>query len=365
MGTGNLAESLRQALKWLERYEPQGKAIGEENTKVGLIAPILEGLGWDIHDPDEVHHEFRRKPNDNPVDYALMLQRIPKVLVEAKGVGEHLEDHKWLTQTLTYATAAVVEWVVLTNGAEWRIYNAYAQVPPEQKLFRVVKLHDGADEATSVLQLLSKDNMSENRIAELWRAYFVDQRVQEALQGLFSLGDPARELISAVHRRTKDLSLKDIRTSLTRVRATFEFPTVASSVPQYAAPMTTAGPMARGNGSVAPSSTYQHVSAAERKLSLLDLVVKGLLFPGQEIEAPVPHGPTVTAKVTAEGLIDFAGTTYKTPSEAGAAVKEQLASHPLTASEKATDGWRLWKTKSPTGSHVSLKELRRRLAQAQ
>jgi hypothetical protein len=34
-----------QAVKWLDRYEPQGKAIGEENTKVGPIAPVLEALG--------------------------------------------------------------------------------------------------------------------------------------------------------------------------------------------------------------------------------------------------------------------------------------------------------------------------------
>ncbi len=88
MAVPELGEVLRQAAKWLDRYEPQGKTIGEENTKVGVIAPILEGLGWDIHDPDEVRHEYRRLPGDNPVDYALELLRVPKVLVEAKGVGE-------------------------------------------------------------------------------------------------------------------------------------------------------------------------------------------------------------------------------------------------------------------------------------
>jgi predicted type IV restriction endonuclease len=56
----DLGERLCQAEKWLDRYEPQGKEIGEANTKVRLIAPILEGPGWDIHDPDEVHHEYRR-----------------------------------------------------------------------------------------------------------------------------------------------------------------------------------------------------------------------------------------------------------------------------------------------------------------
>jgi hypothetical protein len=28
-------------------------------------------------DPDEVHREYRRRPADNPVDYALLLSRTP------------------------------------------------------------------------------------------------------------------------------------------------------------------------------------------------------------------------------------------------------------------------------------------------
>lgn len=43
---------------------------------------------------------------------------------------------------LTYAVSAGVEWVVLTDGNEYRIYNAHAAVPIEQKLFRLVRVTD-------------------------------------------------------------------------------------------------------------------------------------------------------------------------------------------------------------------------------
>jgi hypothetical protein len=73
---------------------------------------------------------------DNPVDYALMLDRKPVLIVEAKGMRENLEDRRWAGQILGYAVVAGVEWVVLTNGDEYRIYNSHAPVPVQDKLFR-------------------------------------------------------------------------------------------------------------------------------------------------------------------------------------------------------------------------------------
>ncbi len=122
------------------KYRPQAKKIGEQNTKASLIEPIIGALGWDTIDPDEVHREYRRKSADNPVDYALLLVRTPRLFVEAKGLGENIDDPKWANQTISYAAVAGVEWVALTDGNEWRIYNAHAPVPVESKLFRRIRL---------------------------------------------------------------------------------------------------------------------------------------------------------------------------------------------------------------------------------
>lgn len=374
----DLVETLRRCDKWLDRYEAQGRAVGEENTKAGLIEPILDALGWDIRDPDEVHREYRRLPSDNPVDYALLLLRTPRLLVEAKGIGEHLDDPKWANQTIAYATAAGVEWVALTNGADWRIYNVHAPVPLEQKLFRSIKIREDPDTAVAVLRLIGKENMRDNRIEELWKAYFVDQQVHEVLRYLFSGGEPAKELVSAVRRRTNNLTLKDIRTSLTRVRATFEFPAVsdaAMALPGADRAAVGANPLGRPNamgGSqgaadahAEPAARYRHVSPSEQKLSIPDLMKKGLLSPGAVLEASLPGAGTYSATVLPDGYIQYAGASYKTPSGAGAAVKETAAGGTLAPKEKATDGWQLWRTRDGDGAVVTLKELRRRAAGAQ
>ena len=118
----------------------RGKGIGESNTKNVLIEPVLRALGWDVEDLDEVRREFKRKPRDNPVDYAIFLMRTPRLFVEAKALGENLNDDKWAKQIMGYASVVGVPWIVLTDGNEWRIYNSHAEVPVEEKLFRRVTL---------------------------------------------------------------------------------------------------------------------------------------------------------------------------------------------------------------------------------
>jgi len=106
-----------------ERIEKwQGQGIGEQDTKATLIVPVLRALGWDTEDLEDVKLEYKRKPTDNPVDYALVLLREPRLFIEAKALGAHLDDQRWRYQILSYATVAGVEWVALTDGNEYEIF---------------------------------------------------------------------------------------------------------------------------------------------------------------------------------------------------------------------------------------------------
>lgn len=359
----DLYEVLRRCEKWLDRYRGQGKSVGEENTKAGLIEPILEALGWDIRDPDEVHREYRRLPSDNPVDYALLLLRNPRLFVEAKGVSEHLDDPKWANQTIAYATAAGVEWVALTNGAEWRIYNAHAPVPIEKKLFRSVEIDKDRDDAVSVLQLLGKDNMGENRIEELWKGFFVDRQVREVLVDLFSGGEPAKELVAAVRHRVPGLTLKDIRSSLTRARAIFEFPVVpaTSTTGQLRAAKPQVGAWRVAAAAPAAPKQPSTVGVGEKAMSLADLISGNWVSTGDTLETDY-FGTRSSAEVLPDGRVKYKGTIYKTLSAAGEAVKVAVRGSDIADSVRATDGWSFWRTRDNEGALRSLKEIRRQAA---
>jgi hypothetical protein len=164
----------------LQKYK--GRAIGEQNTKASLIEPLLEALGWDTRDFDEVHREYKAKRADRPVDYALQLALKPLVFVEAKGLGENLSDRKWVSQILGYATVAGVTWCVLTDGDEYRFYNATAPVDADEKLFCRIRLSDGHHElAFETLRLISRANVESGSLASYWKAHFVDRHVHAAL----------------------------------------------------------------------------------------------------------------------------------------------------------------------------------------
>jgi len=209
----------------ITKYQRQG--IGEQDTKAALIVPILRALGWDVEDLEEVKLEYRRRPSDNPVDFALFLLRTPRLFIEAKSLGAHLDDGKWASQILAYATVAGVEWVALTDGNEWRIYNSHAPVPVEQKLFRVVRVADPGTHVGQTLKLLAKVQMADHLIDAFWKSDFVDRQIRDALGRLFG-PEPDPSLVRLIRAKASALNPAEVRASLSRLRTTFDFPVVAT-----------------------------------------------------------------------------------------------------------------------------------------
>ena len=154
----DLQSVLRTVRGRIARVRAEG--IGEQDTKAGLIVPVLRALGWDTEDLEDVKLEYRRRPPDNPVDYALFLRREARLFIEAKALGSRLDDPKGAGRILGYATMAGVEWVALTDGDEWRIYNSHATVPVEKKLFRTVRVSDPDASPEPTLSLLAKERLA-------------------------------------------------------------------------------------------------------------------------------------------------------------------------------------------------------------
>jgi hypothetical protein len=127
-GRQKVAAQVEIIRKRIQQIRDRKEQVGEQNTKATLIDPLLSALGWDLQEIDEVRREYRRKPQDNPVDYALFLNRTECLFIEAKSLEKDLGDRKWISQNISYATVVAVKWCVLTNGDEYRIYNSHAEV---------------------------------------------------------------------------------------------------------------------------------------------------------------------------------------------------------------------------------------------
>lgn len=174
---GTLQETVARVRSRIQQLRERGESIGEHNTKAILIEPVLSALGWRLDELDEVRREYKRKPQDNPVDYALFLFGSPRLFVECKALDFAL-DRKTASQVMGYASTVGVGWCLVTNGDEYRIYNAHAALDVDDKLFRSVCLSDASQESLwlETLALLTKESLRESELESLWKSHFVDRQ---------------------------------------------------------------------------------------------------------------------------------------------------------------------------------------------
>lgn len=279
--------------KTLQAHRARRIPITESDTIRVLIMPVLEALGWNVRDLEEVRSEYRHRTSDNPVDVALFLQRSPVLFVEAKALDVSLDDRRHLVQTLNYANTAGVDWCVLTDGDDYRIYKVHAQVEAERKLFLQFRLtgEDDVGDIASRLALIGRDKMGQRAIDALWQDWFVDREVAKVLDGL--LEDDA--FIRLVARRAAGVSAADVRKSLRRAQLHVDYPDIPVSVAVEAAVAPAASEPAapRQNGGSPPAPD---ASGSKRRdlPSTRDMITAGLLRPGMKVHMPRYANSTAT-----------------------------------------------------------------------
>ncbi len=97
----------------------------EEATKSALVLPFVQMLGYDIFDPTEVVPEFTADvgtKKGEKVDYALMQDGKPAILIEAKKHGSNLDEEE-ISQLLRYFTVTNARFGILTDGVTYRFFS--------------------------------------------------------------------------------------------------------------------------------------------------------------------------------------------------------------------------------------------------
>lgn len=107
----------------------------ESDTRMIVSSVLSELLGWDAF--ENLTGEFRIK--GNYADFVIRKDDRHFIIVEVKAISVKLSD-KHLYQAVSYAANQGVEWVILTNGAVWRLYRVIFGKPVEQELIFEVDL---------------------------------------------------------------------------------------------------------------------------------------------------------------------------------------------------------------------------------
>ena len=150
--------SVIETLKARLQTHRQALQANETRTRMALIDPLLQALGWDTADPALVLPEYDLR--GNRADYALLDSTgKPVALVEAKRLGEQLASHRM--QIVNYANMSGVPYAGLTDGNHWELYKVFDPAPIEDRLLLNISIADlPVHEVALKLLLLWRPNLA-------------------------------------------------------------------------------------------------------------------------------------------------------------------------------------------------------------
>jgi len=95
----------------------------EEATKTAIVMPFFSMLGYDVFNPQEFVPEFTADvgiKKGEKVDYAIIQDGEPVILIECKSINENLEKHD--SQLFRYFGTSSAKFAILTNGIIYKFF---------------------------------------------------------------------------------------------------------------------------------------------------------------------------------------------------------------------------------------------------
>ncbi|MBB5644586.1 type I restriction endonuclease [Pedobacter cryoconitis] len=114
-------DQIAQLASRVEKMLPQIQT--EEATKNALVMPFIQIMGYDVFNPFEVNPEFIADlgiKKGEKVDYAIIKDGDPAILIECKHHLENLDPHN--SQLFRYFHTTKAKFGLLTNGIVYRFY---------------------------------------------------------------------------------------------------------------------------------------------------------------------------------------------------------------------------------------------------
>lgn len=183
----------------LKRYQPivgklRERDISEADTVTVIKDMLCEVFGYDKYTELTSEQQIR----GTFCDLAIRVEGKISYLAEVKSAGTTLNENH-LRQAVNYGAHQGIEWVILTNAIEWRIYRIKFGQPidwSEVYNFDIVKLSARSMDDLGKLFLLCRESISSDALAEYHRQAQIVNRfvIAELLQSDAVVGVLRREL---------------------------------------------------------------------------------------------------------------------------------------------------------------------------
>jgi Type I restriction enzyme R protein N terminus (HSDR_N) len=205
-------DQVKSAVRRLAR--PLADAIArdanEADTRLLVTDLLREGLGYDTYGDLSTEYQVRGEF----ADYGIRIDKQLVAFVEVKRATTKLAP-KHLRQVEMYAVNEGVEWLILTNGAEWQVYHLSPGMPVVIDLAFRVDLLDTATPLGHRIEkffYLHRESLRRRQIDELWKmqAATSPKQIAEVLRSDAVLQAAMRELRRRTGQRVAPKELAHI-----------------------------------------------------------------------------------------------------------------------------------------------------------
>ena len=138
----------------------------EESTKMSMIIPFFQLLGYDVFNPSEFYPEYTADvgiKKGEKVDYAVLNNGTPEILIECKWCGESLTKHD--SQLFRYFATCPAKFAIRTNGL---CYKFYTDLDEANKMdmtpFLEIDMTNLRDTSVNALKKFCKDSFDKDSI---------------------------------------------------------------------------------------------------------------------------------------------------------------------------------------------------------
>lgn len=198
----------------LKRFQPilstaKSRDDGEADTVMIVTDLLAEVFGYDKYSEITAEYAIR----GTYCDLATKLDGVLQALIEVKAIGLDLKEQH-VKQAVDYAANQGVDWVILTNGIIWRVYNVGFTKPISQELvvdIDLCALNPRSERDIESLFLLCKEGWLKSVLGDY---HMQKQALSRFFLGALILSDPVLNVIRRELRRVSP----DVRIETDQIR---------------------------------------------------------------------------------------------------------------------------------------------------
>lgn len=192
-----------QLLQLASKITKMREAINtEEAAKMAFVAPLINLLGYDIFNPTEVVPEYVcdvGTKKGEKVDYALMLNDEPVILIECKGLGSPLSVES-ASQLYRYFSVTKARIAIITDGIRYRLFSDLDEPNKmDAKPFLEFSVLDDQETFAAELKKLSKQSFNLDTVLDSAKELKYTREIKKIL--FHELQSPSEEMVRLIAGR--------------------------------------------------------------------------------------------------------------------------------------------------------------------